>query len=65
MIDEKFLEKTVENAVSFYAIDVAETESGDWVVIEINDGQMSGLSCNSPKDLYFNLFRAITESWPN
>lgn len=36
-------------------IDVAQTESGDWIVIELNDGQMSGLSENNPEILYKNL----------
>jgi hypothetical protein len=39
----------------FYVIDVAKTESGDWIVIELNDGQMSGLSDNDPEILYKNL----------
>lgn len=41
--------------VRFVVIDVAETEDGDWIVIELNDGQMSGLSFNDPKKLYSNL----------
>jgi hypothetical protein len=36
----------------FYALDVAQAQSGEWIVIEVNDGQMSGLSENSPEQLY-------------
>jgi hypothetical protein len=39
----------------FWVLDVAETEAGDWIVVELNDGQMSGLSENDPKVLYKNL----------
>lgn len=40
---------------TFFAIDVAETEAGGWIVIEVNDGQSSGLSNVSAKDFYTNL----------
>jgi len=49
----------VGNNAAFYAVDVAQTEKGDWIVIELNDGQMSGLSDNDPKTLYKNLKKAI------
>lgn len=47
--------RAIGNNIEFYAIDVARTESGDWIVVEVNDGQMSGLSDNDPKALYKNL----------
>lgn len=43
----------------FCAIDVAEKASGGWVVVEVNDGQMSGLSLVDPLELYSNLYREI------
>jgi hypothetical protein len=49
----------VSQHVDFYVLDVAETESGEWILIEINDGQMSGLSENDPHVLYSNLARAV------
>jgi hypothetical protein len=36
-------------------MDIAKTQSGEWIVIELNDGQMSGLSENDPNVLYKNL----------
>lgn len=42
--------------IPFFVIDVAETEEGPWTVIEVNDGQMSGLSMNDPKTLYQKLW---------
>ena len=41
--------------VRFFVLDMAETESGDWILIEVNDGQMSGLSENAPALLYYSL----------
>lgn len=37
---------------TFYIMDIAETEAGDWILIEMNDGQMGGLSENDPNKLY-------------
>lgn len=45
----------------YYVIDVAKTESGDWILIELNDGQMSGLSENNPDTLYRTLRDAISD----
>lgn len=40
---------------NFYVLDIAETKNGDWILIEMNDASMSGLSENSPSTLYYNL----------
>jgi len=42
-------------------IDVAETESGEPIIIELNDLQMSGLSENHPASLYPNLYTTLRE----
>ncbi len=39
----------------FFALDLAETVTGDWIVVEVNDGQMSGLCGCDPVELYANL----------
>lgn len=44
---------------NFFVLDIAETEAGDWILIEINDGQMSGLSENNPDMLYGNLAKVL------
>lgn len=49
----------VKERTNFYVIDVAETESGEWIVVELNDGQQSGLSENDPDEMYRNLQEAI------
>lgn len=43
----------------FYALDVAKTEDGRWYVVEVNDGQMSGLSTVDPDSMYKNLRTTI------
>lgn len=45
----------VGDKANFYVIDVAEKENGDWVMIELNDGQMSGLCTIEPDDFYRSL----------
>lgn len=45
----------------FYALDVAQDVTGRWWVIEINDGQMSGLSGNKPEALYPRLYSALRD----
>lgn len=57
-VPRPFLEQVMRKIgrkVMFYALDVAQTAAGDWIVIELNDGQMSGLSTNDPKLLYSRL----------
>lgn len=43
----------------FYVIDVAKTVYGEWIVIEMNDAQMSGLSMVEPIELYTNLYALL------
>lgn len=49
----------IGNNINFYTIDVAQTESGEWIVIELNDGCQSGLSENDPDVLYKNLLASL------
>lgn len=44
--------KIISRKTNFFVLDIAETETGEWIVIEVNDGQMSGLSNNNPHALY-------------
>jgi hypothetical protein len=47
----------IRTEACFYVIDIAKTENDDWIVIELNDGQMSGLSNNDPDIFYKNLLK--------
>ena len=51
--------KKLAHPDSFMAIDVAKTASGRWIVIEINDGQQSGLSEIDPSAFYSSLHEAL------
>jgi hypothetical protein len=51
----------VDGQSNFYTIDVGQKQDGSWTVIELNEGQQSGLSCNDPYQLYKGLARTISE----
>lgn len=61
-VPKAFLEKIVSivlKETNAFVIDVAKTTSGEWIVIELNDLQMSGLSDNDPEVLFKNLSNVI------
>lgn len=48
--------QNIKEFTNFFVIDVAKTEKGNWLVVEINDGQQSGLNMSiNPNQLYKNL----------
>lgn len=49
--------------VNFFVVDIAQTEKGNWILIEINDGTMSGLSEIDPTTLYRNLREALKDGY--
>lgn len=57
---EKVLHR-ISGRANFVVVDIAETESGDLILIELNDGQQSGLSMCNADELYSGLKRAIAE----
>jgi hypothetical protein len=61
-VPKNFLNKTVsilKDKVNFYVIDVAETFTGEWIVIELNDGCLSGMSENNADIMYSNLKKSL------
>lgn len=42
---------------SFLVIDMAKTINGDWIVIEVNDGQDAGFAGNNPFHLWSNIIQ--------
>jgi hypothetical protein len=63
-IPESFIKDVAARAsphINFWVADVAQTKAGDWIVVELNDGSMSGLSRNSPETLYKELKAAILD----
>lgn len=53
--------RVAKESVNFFVVDVAQKEDGDWILIELNDGQSSGLSDNDPAELYKNLAMYIND----
>jgi hypothetical protein len=53
------LTNIIKYNATFYVIDVAQTQNGNWILIELNDGSQSGLSENNPDILYKNLFEIL------
>jgi hypothetical protein len=61
-VPREFLQEVIERVgdqSNFYTIDVGISISGKPFVVELNEGQQSGLSCNDPFELYKNLDRVI------
>ena len=56
----KDIAKKASKNINFFVIDLAKTKDKEWILIEFNDGQMSGLSSINPFSFYGNLFR-LTE----
>jgi len=53
--------KRLGNHIMFYVVDVAQSVMGDWLVIDVNDAQMSGLSDISPRALYLSLYNVLVK----
>ncbi len=53
--------KRIGKRVPFVVVDVAETEAGGWIIVELNDGCLSGLSMIPPGRFYGKLARALAE----
>lgn len=49
----------VKDRIRFFVVDIARKEDGGWMVVELNDAQMSGLSENDPEVLYRELTKVI------
>lgn len=63
-VPKNFLKEVIDrigDSSYFYVIDVAQTASGEWIVVELNEGQFSGISEIKPKQLYSNL-KSILDS---
>jgi hypothetical protein len=53
------LAKIAAKRANFFTLDLAETETGEWILIEINDGQTAVPSENDLDELYGNLREAV------
>lgn len=44
---------------NFFVLDVAQKETGEWILVEVNDGQMAGTSCIDLDHFYSNLKKEV------
>jgi len=61
-IPEDFLSSLVDavgDSIRFWVVDVARTQKGSWMVVELNDGTMSGLSLTEPEKLYMEMKHSL------
>lgn len=64
-VPRRFLKSVIERIgtkARFYALDVAQKSNNEWTVVELNDGQMSGLSENKAEDVFRNLRKVLNGS---
>jgi len=57
-VPQNFLDNVIQavgNNIRFWVLDVAKTAKGYWIVVELNDGQQSGLSEVDPDNFYKTL----------
>lgn len=54
---ERAAGRIARHGAAFFTVDVAQTAAGPWIVIEVNDGQMSGLCGIDPAWFYRRLAR--------
>lgn len=50
----------VKHLARFFVVDFAEFPDGSWEAIELNDGNMSGLSDTDPHELWTNVYDHMT-----
>jgi hypothetical protein len=50
----------VSEFTNFFVLDLAKDTTGRWWVVEVNDGQMSGLSTIPMERFYANLNRVLS-----
>lgn len=44
---------------NFFVVDIAEKEDGEWIMVELNAGEMSGIAMIDANDLYGGLSKAM------
>lgn len=58
----KMVARVLAERANFFVIDIARTAAGEWKVVEVNDGQQSGLNHYvQAEELYANLAAALAE----
>lgn len=53
----KFVEIAKNIESNFFTMDIAKKKNGDWIIMELGDGQVAGLPDNADKDEFFKQLR--------
>jgi len=54
---ERFEEIIQEIDSNFFTMDIAKRKDGDWIIVELGDGQVAGLPDNADKDEFYKQLR--------
>jgi len=57
----KKIARIISEKTNYFTLDIAETDEGEYRLIEINSGEMSGCSLNNPHELYSNLKTCLVQ----
>ena len=63
-IDESLVQEAIKrmgDQANLWCLDVAQKEDGSWMVVELGDAQMAGLSAIQPDEFYKNLSEIVGE----
>jgi hypothetical protein len=55
--------EVADQCSNFYVLDVAQLESGEWTLIEVNEGQHSGVHSDFLHNYYGNMKQVLTEKF--
>ena len=55
----KKIARIIAQKTNYFVLDIAQKEDGNWTLVEVNDGQSSGISENNPDILYCNLKKVL------
>lgn len=57
---EIFKDEIEQISSNFYTIDIAQTKTGDWLIVELGDGQVAGLPDNADRDKFYESLKIIS-----
>jgi hypothetical protein len=55
---EDMAEKVDSN---FFTMDIAKTQSGEWLIIELGDGQVAGLPDKASRDMFYDKMKSLID----
>jgi hypothetical protein len=56
---DDIIEKLMAIKSNFFTVDIAKKSDGQWIVMELGDGQVSGLQEYDAKSYYSNLMKLL------